>query len=268
MTTETPAPGTSELPDPADIEINQKDLSEYLLYSRSEILFILRSVMQKKCMLTAYFNAGRNFFLTSLIAISDDGNWIYFDVSNDPSTNHGALSANKLMFTTMLDRVKIQFTVEATQEVPAGSRKAFACHLPETLLRLQRREHFRLSTPIATPLKCSLSAPTPDRGNEQLSLSLLDISGGGIGMAAPDEHTTFFPVGATFSGCRIAIPDEHLVQTGLCVRNVFLVTTKAGSHYTRVGCEFIDLPGNHLHAIQRYIIKIERERKAREAGLE
>lgn len=265
MTTENAVPGNKTA---AELELDQQSLSEYLLYSRSEILFVLRSAMQKKCMLTAYFDGGRSFFLTTLLAISDDGNWLYFDVSNDAAINKAALSANKVMFTTMVDKVKVQFSVGGLQEVPAGSRKAFAGQLPETLLRLQRREHFRLSTPIATPVRCEIMVPKPDGGATELALSLLDISGGGVGMMVPDEHAALFQVGLTFAGCKINLPDEGAIVTGLCVRNAFPVTTKTGNHYTRAGCEFVDLPGTALNAVQRYIIRIERERKARDAGLE
>lgn len=267
MTDQTAPPPSEEHPR-SDLELDQKTFSEYLLYSRSEILFVLRSVLQKKCMLTVYFDGGRSFFLTSLLAVSDDGNWLYFDVSNDPVINSNALVATKLMFTTMLEKVKVQFSVGGIQEVPAGNRKAFACRLPETILRLQRREHFRLSTPVATPLKCDFHAPTPEGGLEPLSLTLLDISGGGVGLMVPDNRAMLFRAGALFTSCRIDIPDEGKVVTGLGVRNVYQVTAKNGTHYTRVGCEFVDLAGNQLNWVQRYITRVERERKAREAGME
>ena len=263
----TPDSNVPPAPD-AQLELDQKNFSEYLLYSRSEILFVLRSVLQKKCMLTVYFDGGRSFFLTSLLAISDDGNWLYFDVSNDPAVNGKALAANKLMFTTMLEKVKVQFSVSGFQEVPAGTRKAFACQLPETLLRLQRREHFRLTTPVASPLKCELGVPLAGGGSEKLSLTLLDISGGGVGLMVPDAQAPLFKAGTTLPSCSIDLPNEGRVVTALGVRNVFPVETKNGSHYTRVGCEFVDLPGAHLNWVQRYITRVERERKARDAGLE
>jgi flagellar brake protein len=268
MTTDQNAPPPSDEKHQAELELDQKNFSEYLLYSRSEVLFVLRSVLQKKCMLTVYFDGGRSFFLTSLLAISDDGNWLYLDVSNDPQINKSALLAGKLMFTTMLEKVKIQFSADGIQEVPSGNRKAFACHLPETLLRLQRREHFRLSTPVAMPLKCVFQAPTPEGGLEQLSLTLLDISGGGVGLMVPDNRAMLFQAGSLLSSCKIDIPDEGKVVTGLGVRNVFPVTLKNGTHYTRVGCEFVELAGNHLNWVQRYITRTERERKARETGME
>jgi c-di-GMP-binding flagellar brake protein YcgR len=51
------------------------------------------------------------------------------------------------------------------------------------------------------------------------------------------------------------------------VRSVFEMTTRSGSKSQRAGCEFVKLPGPMLTLIQRYIIKVERERKARESGM-
>ena len=268
MTPDSALPIAPETPNRAELELDQKHFSEYLLYSRSEILFLLRSVLQKKSMLTVYFDGGRSFFLTSLLSISDDGNWLYFDVSNEQAVNRNALAASKLMFTTMLERVKIQFSVGRIQEVPAGTRKAFACELPTTLLRLQRRQHFRLSTPIAAPIKCLFVAPRPEGGSAELALTLLDISGGGVGLMVPDNQSELFKIGNVYAGCQINLPNEGKVVTGLCVRNIFPVSTKSGTHFTRVGCEFVELPSAHLNWVQRYITRVERERKAREAGLE
>ena len=42
------------------------DYSQYLLHSKSEILSVLRSLVQKGAMVTAYFDRGNSFLLTSL----------------------------------------------------------------------------------------------------------------------------------------------------------------------------------------------------------
>jgi c-di-GMP-binding flagellar brake protein YcgR len=252
---------------PASLELDAQGFSQYLLYSRSEILFVLRQVMQKKCMITVYFDEGRSFFLTTLVAVSDDGNWLYFDTPSDPDTARRALGARKLMLTTMLERVKIQFSIDGVQEVAAGNRKSYATHLPETLLRLQRREHFRLSTPVANPIKCAFRAAMPGGQATDVDATVADISGGGVGLVVPEALAPAFPIGATFSGCTIVLPEEGTITTGLCVRNSFAVTTKTGARHWRVGCEYVNLPGPQLTHVQRYITRVERERKARDAGL-
>lgn len=42
---------------------------------------------------------------------------------------------------------------------------------------------------------------------------------------------------------------------------------RSGQAFLRIGFEFLNLPGARLAQIQRYITRIERERKARDAGL-
>jgi c-di-GMP-binding flagellar brake protein YcgR len=266
MTDQPIPPGAPDAPK-TDLELDQQGFSQYLLYSRSEILFVLRQVMQKKCMITVYFDAGRSFFLTTLVAVSDDGAWLYFDTPSDADTGKRALGARKLMLTTMLERVKVQFSVEGVQEVASGNRKAFATQLPETLLRLQRREHFRLSTPVANPLRCHVPIGAAGGSAQEVEATLLDISGGGIGLMLPESMTQTFQIGAQFAGCTLVLPEEGTITTGLCVRNAFPVTTKTGTRHWRAGCEYVDLPGPQLTLIQRYITRIERERKARDAGL-
>ena len=75
------------------------------------------------------------------------------------------------------------------------------------------------------------------------------------------------PRGAALNDCKMTLPDEGLLVANLCVRNKFDVTTRGGSHYVRVGCEFVALPGARTSMVQRYITRVERERKARLSGL-
>ena len=57
-----------------------------------------------------------------------------------------------------------------------------------------------------------------------------------------------------------------LLVVTLTVRNQFDVTTRSGSRYVRVGCEFANMSAAKLTVVQRYITRVERERKARLNG--
>lgn len=92
-----------------------------------------------------------------------------------------------------------------------------------------------------------------------------DISGGGIGLTVPDGIA--LEVGTELQDCRIDLPEVGAMTAKLKVRNQFEVTLPNGGRTKRAGCEFVKLSGPMLALIQRYIIKVERERKARERGL-
>ncbi|MGB7595898.1 MAG: PilZ domain-containing protein, partial [Erysipelotrichaceae bacterium] len=137
---------------------------------------------------------------------------------------------------------------------------------PADLLRLQRREFFRLTMPITRPLKCQIPISEGEDGNEfVVDLNVVDISGGGLAIALPEGLD--FAIDKEFKGCRIELPEVGMLVTTLKVRNQFEITLRSGGRVRRAGCEFIKLPGPMLTLVQRYIIKVERERKARESGM-
>jgi hypothetical protein len=54
-----------------------------------------------------------------------------------------------------------------------------------------------------------------------------------------------------------------VIQTKLMVRNSFPMTMRNGAVIKRTGCAFLDLPSNQQALIQRYIIRLERDRRAK-----
>ncbi len=254
--------------DPSNLELEQGDVySKYMLYSRSEIIYVLRAVMQKGSMITVYFDHGQSFLLTSLLEVEGDSGLLTFDMGSNEEMNRKAVKADRLLFTTALDKVKVQFSLTHLEQIQHGGRPALRGKLPQTLLRLQRREYYRLSTPVANPIRCALTIRREDGGTQPADPPLLDISGGGVGLMLDLAQADDFKVGTVFPDCRMTLPEEGALVATLIVRNAFEVTTKTGNRYLRVGCEYVALPGTRLTMVQRYITRVERERKARLSGM-
>lgn len=254
------APDTEKPTSPFDLE--DSDLySRYMLFSRGEMLFVLRALQQKGCMITAHFDHGKSFFLTSLIDVDTDGDRLVFDYGSSEEMNRKVADADKVIFTSSLDKVRVQFSLPGITPITHEQRPAFSGDLPESILRLQRREYYRLATPVANPLKCFVPA-----ADGILETTVLDISGGGIGLMLPPDRKDFAK-DRVFAGCKLELPDEGTIVFDMIVRNAFFQSNKTGNSYLRTGCEFDNLSGAKLAAIQRYITRIERERKARESGM-
>ena len=233
--------------------------SPYFLHARAEILAVLRSIIQKGVLTTVHLDGGPSFFLTSIIDLLPDKAEFLFDISNKAEMNAKALKASQLIFTASVDKVRVQFELKTLRHTAYQGRPAFAGDVPERLLRLQRREFFRLSTPVANPIRLSVIL---EPGRQPLNLPLLDISGGGLGLMLPLEFSSLLSQGQRLENCTITLPGEGSLAVNLCVRNLFDVTTRNGTRYVRVGCEFVGLSAARLSSIQRYIIHAERERKA------
>ena len=244
--------------------LSTDEFSKYMLNSRSEMFAVFRGLVEHVSQITMFFNEGRDMVLTSMISYGDNG--LLFDLGASEETNRKALEAKKLFCVTQLDKVRIQFILRGLRHAEAKGGPAFLATLPEGVLRLQRREYYRLSTPMARPLRCTITFPPAANGERQvLEATISDISGGGLGVISIPSDT---PIETGLElGCKMELPEIGTVNGTVVVRSVFDTTARNGVKSKRAGCEFIKLPGSMLILIQRYIIKIERERKARESGL-
>ncbi len=254
--------------DPASLKFEMVQTAEskkYILSSRVEILFILRELMRKGALITAYFNDGSDYLLTTLLAVEDNGT-LLLDYGADAEMNQKALASEKVVFIANHDKVKVQFSRPNLQPVNFEGRPAFRTTLPESVMRLQRREYYRLTTPSSRPVKCLIPVHTEKGPLRDVEAMVLDISNGGVAVIAPPDGLTL-KVGSTLADCRIVIPDMGTIFTSIQVKNMFDVTLKNGTHVRRAGCQFSHLDGAAMALVQRYIIRVERDRRARETGL-
>lgn len=236
------------------------DYGEYLLKSRSEVLNVLRQLQQHDSLITLFFNEGKDLILTTLLSISDER--LIFDCGANTETNQRALNAERLFCSTLLDKVRVQFILRQPSAITHEGRSAFQAALPDNVLRLQRREYYRLALPLTRRLTCQI--PVPD--GQRIDFDIVDLSGGGMAIvAAPDEM--IFSPDMEFAGCHIHLPEVGNITARIRILTTIQITLNNGVHIMRTGCHFVGLPGTMTNLIQRYIIKIERERKASESGL-
>jgi c-di-GMP-binding flagellar brake protein YcgR len=184
------------------------------------------------------------------------------DYGSNDTLNKRILKAEKITFVTSLDSVKVQWVSSQVATDTFDGRDAFRIALPSQVLRLQRRECYRLNTPLVSPLKCQI--PTGEGTSAEAVLA--DISAGGIGIIIPPLTGVVFESGAVFPGCRIELPGIGSAEFTISVQSTWEVTMKNGHKNMRAGCQFIDMRPGIQSLIQRYIIKLERERLANAPG--
>jgi len=245
--------------------IHADDEAKYLLRDGREILAILRNIIAARALVSARLAPGNESYLSALIDVSEDDASVLLDASADALQNERIARAEALDCVTQLDKVRIQFALTGQRAVNEGGSPGFRCDLPTSLLRLQRREFYRLQTPISQAVTCTVALPQTDGSRRTTELRILDISGGGVAVAVPPVGVRFEP-GTEFPNSLLNLPDVPPIPARLIVRNLFRITHRSGSELLRAGCEFADMPRGAEDAIQRYILKVERTRSARERG--
>jgi c-di-GMP-binding flagellar brake protein YcgR len=241
---------------------------KYLIHSRAEILVHLRALLKNRTLVTAYLDEGEQFFLSSLLELDEKASQLILDGSNHTASNEAALKATRITLSAPLERIKIQIRLPGLSMTVVDGKKTLIAPLPTSILRLQRREFFRVETPRITPLRCKLAVPNTDGGHSVADYPLFDISGGGLSLFGPIRDAELFSLGELFHDCRLEIPGESVLSVNLRVREILKMETANGSQQLRLGCEFVSLPGTRLAFIERYITRLERERKALQAGLD
>lgn len=250
-----------------DFEIDHPDeYARYFLSHPHEISFHLNLLAKRNPLVTAYIDDGKQFFLTALVAVNEQNGTIFLDPASVESLNAETQKARQLTLVANIDRVKVQFRLSGLHESQFDGRRVLAADMPGTLLRLQRREFFRLEPPLSSPIGCQILVVT-DGAAKTIEPRVADISGGGISLAAPTNLAGACQPGTLFNDCRLDLPGEGVLLVHLRVRKMVEISPSTGAHNLRLGCEFVNLPGSRLAMIERYITRIERERKARESGL-
>jgi c-di-GMP-binding flagellar brake protein YcgR len=238
-------------------EILPEDSERYLIQHAPSVERLLKEVMESNAIVSLYVEHGLDFILSSIIAIDDKNGLLLLEQGVDQHFNRRLIEAEQVVCTTTHNQVYIQFTGADLKPVLHQGEAAFQVKLPQSLLRLQRRESYRLATSVMNPVKCMINT-----GQSFIETVVVDISVGGVGILAY-EGSGILKAGEVYHGCRIALPGSGEFAVSLTVCTTFDVALKNGKLTHRAGCEFQDLPASVETEIQRYIIRTDRERRGR-----
>lgn len=255
---ESPAPFSPEPPATGGLD-------QYLLHGRKEIRHLLLQLIGRHALINAYPALGSHAFLTALIVISDADDALYLDSSPDPATNRHIAAAGQLTCVTQLDRIRVQFLLTGLQPAEYEGREVFCARLPDSVLRLQRRESYRLSIPSSDHASCRFE-PSRQIARGGLDCRIVDLSATGVAVDIPPGIRTGFVIGEEVGPCTLDLPGVAPITCILQVRNVSQRQPRAGIRVLRVGFRFVDLPRGVDAQIQRFIFKVERETNARKLG--
>lgn len=233
----------------------EENSARFRVRHSAEVVSILRGVMENKALVTVQVADGGEFLVTTLVGVDAEAGVVYLGCGDDAGKNKALLASPSVTFSTFHERVRVQFASDKLGLVSIDQRPLFRIPIPAEVQRFQRREYFRLPTSLTNPIKCLI--PTP-RGD--IDAAVIDISLGGIGILAYETGVQISS-GETYHGCRLSMPEGGVYLVSLSVRSTYDVTLKNGVLSHRAGCQFISLPVSIESEIQRYIFRMERDRR-------
>jgi len=222
--------------------------------SARQIQSLLRNISEEGSRVALYFDGANDFILTSVLDVGDSGLWV--EQGADPSKNRHIAESKEITLVSSHNQVKIQFSVNAARAATHQGYPAFYLPLPASLCRIQRREYFRLMSPLSARLRCVMPA-NKKQGGGRIEIPVMDINGGGVRLFYTEEDIEFEPE-QTYAGCQIDLPEVGKITVTIIVKNLVVMSPKPGQTNKRVGCEFKNLDNVSSIMLQRYVTMMQR----------
>lgn len=239
--------------------VGDPEYEKFMIRSQMERVSLLRQLQKEAHQLSAYYSDETgHFLLTSIVHVDPKRDMLIMERSGDEKVNQRLLEANEILFDTKHNHATTQFTASDIQAARLKGEPVFLLPVPTEVLRLQRREAFRAPVPQGLEDKavCAIS----DIHGERHTLDLQDISIGGIGLV-DDTCTIEVERYQVVETAELYLPEQGSMHLNLEIRGVFDTTLANGRTIRRVGCAFHNLRGGTESKIQRYIHKLEVERR-------
>lgn len=231
--------------------IDNPENEEFLVHSQSSIASILRNLMRDKSTISAFIPTIDDVVATAVLHVDLDKKMVILDATRETRLNNQFSNSSNVLFDLKQNSVILQFTAKQTQPARFNGAAAVYIELPERLLRLQRREFFRVAAISDTDVICVIKQP---QGNHRLAVE--DLSLGGIGVLLDEEELAVkqFKV---FHDCEIRIPGFATLEVDLQIRNCFEKTLPSGRKVRRLGLSYANLTHDQENLLQKYINKCQ-----------
>jgi flagellar brake protein len=227
----------------------------FFLLGRMEIINCLNDLIRGREPLTVYFNQGKDFILTTVLEASAEH--VLLDLGGDPRANRRLEASTSCVMVAVQNGIRIQFSsAQAPRRFAWGGADAFEIPLPTKIVRMQRRESYRVTLPVKKPVMARISN---DEGALACELPIHDLSVGGVGLNAVEKTTLN---DADEVEIAFALSDGQIMRNRARVRHITQVGSTGGHPMLRIGLSFLRLPLSSSAKLQRFILHIEHQRNA------
>jgi c-di-GMP-binding flagellar brake protein YcgR len=235
-------------------------MSDYEVTSKRQILAYLSAMHDKNQLLEVKPTGSSLTSLSAIVDIDDAQGIIIIDILKDEAVTQRAVDAGSVDIEGLLDHIKISFTSQNFEICEHEGRPAISLSIPDVLIRLQRREFYRVPTPIINPVLCKIPATSWD-GPTSIALPVRNISSGGI-QALDETMQIDSTLGKVYRNCTIYISAAENFSADLEVKNTYSAVTPGGHMGAKIGFQFVRLDGKSENILQKYINRLELEQRA------
>ncbi|MFM0199140.1 flagellar brake protein [Paraburkholderia fungorum] len=229
--------------------------SRFALQHPLQIAVCLRKLMTGQDFMTMEFN-GRQI-VTQVLEVDSRAARFIFDAGSVEADNHALASARQLIFSSLPGGIRTEFTTLNADPIIFEGRPAFEASFPALLYYVQRREFFRVPTPVLDPYIAS--GVYEDSGSFRLELQ--DLSLGGVALKTADTRFGSLESGTVLRDVTLQLGSFGTLRLDLEIIAPRRLTTAKGDLRFVIGCKFVQMPGPAERTLQRVVTQLETRRQ-------
>jgi len=232
------------------------DISSFSIQNTKQIISHLSLLVKNKCLLSARFGANNESYITTLLSVNEGNNAVVLDYGPKEDLNQRILNAGKVSFDTDYNGIKVSFAGTELKKITHKGDSAFSMSIPKSLYWMQRREYYRVKSPLSKPSYCQLIV----EGREPVNLKLYDISLTGFAMLNVSKEVSDLLIpGTSFSQCKLILSEagESPISFEICAK--YIINPDKPQKIQKIGCKFNKITRSVEEVIQRYMHQIQRE---------
>jgi c-di-GMP-binding flagellar brake protein YcgR len=233
------------------------DIADFVISRQAEITALLARLCDS-CTPIVLAAPGGASLTVRLWSADAAGRRLRFGTEAHTPQLPSAIAADEVVAIAYLDNIQLQFSLHGLVLVHGSDETALQTGWPETVLRLQRRDSYRVR--MHEPLAPSVSFRHPSMPDMALSLRLLDLSNGGCALLLPANVPELQP-GSSIHGISVELDALTRFEGKLLLHHVSALDGEQGPR--RIGCSWIDLSPAAERALQRYIQQTQKRQRLR-----
>ncbi len=240
------------------------DIAKYLVRSPKQVLTYLNMLSAERCLISASFGEdNKDTFLTAIVDIDEKKQSLIIDCGPKEYLNKRLLNSAIIKCSTKYKGIKVLFEGRQVKKAGAIGQPAFSIAIPSSLYWIQRRQFYRIKSPLSKNSYCSVTFPATEQKEEKtVDFKLFDLSISGFSMITESlAESNEFPFDSEFKGCKLVLNGTETHQISFTPRNKFVINQNNPTKDQKIGCHFINLSPRAENAFLRYMQEIEREIK-------
>lgn len=220
-----------------------------------QIAVCLRNLAAGQDFVTVEF--GGRQIVTQLLDVDSRNARFIFDAGSVADDNNALPIARQLTFRSLPGGIRTEFTTPGATAVTFEGLPAFEAPFPALLYYVQRREFFRVPTPVLDPYIAS--GPYADGGTFRLELQ--DLSLGGIALKTADTRFGELEAGTVLRDVSLQLGGFGTLRLDLEIVAPRRLTTPKGDRRFVIGCKFVGTIGPAERTLQRVVTQLETKRQ-------